>query len=90
MLTGEVGTGKTTLLRYLLASQGEGLVLALVSHAQPGQGDLLRWVLLACGLDHAVADPPALHAAFTAFLRARHAEGRRVVSFAKFEMSAAY
>lgn len=79
VLTGEVGTGKTTLLRHMLAAAGDDRTVAMVANTHPGQGELLRWVLLACGLDQAPADPPALHAAFLAFLRARHAEGRRVV-----------
>ncbi len=41
-------------------------------------GDLMRWVLLACGIDQAAGDAPTLHAAFHAWLDARHAEGRRV------------
>ena len=78
VLTGEVGTGKTTLLRHLLAGAGPDTLLALVSNAHPGMGDLMRWVLLACGLDHQAGDAPALHAAFHTWLTARHAEGRRV------------
>jgi type II secretory pathway predicted ATPase ExeA len=79
VLTGEVGTGKTTLLHHMLAVACEDRTVAMVGSTYPGQGELMRWVLLACGLDQPLADSPALHAAFTAFLRARHAEGRRVV-----------
>ena len=58
VLTGEVGTGKTTLLRHLLALAGEDRVVAMVGNTHPGQGELMRWVLLACGLEPAASDPP--------------------------------
>lgn len=50
VVTGEVGTGKTTLLQAMLADTDEDAVVGLISNAQGGRGDLLRWVLNAFGL----------------------------------------
>lgn len=50
VVTGEVGTGKTTLLQAMLADIDEDAVVGLISNAQGGRGELLRWVLNAFGL----------------------------------------
>lgn len=50
VVTGEVGTGKTTLLQALLAKIDDDAVVGLISNAQGGRGDLLRWVLNAFDL----------------------------------------
>lgn len=80
LITGEVGAGKTTLLHQLLRSVGEEVRVGLVSNAQGGRGELLRWVLLA--LSQAV--PPTatyvdMFAQFQEHLIAEYAAGRRVI-----------
>ncbi|MEE4189088.1 MAG: AAA family ATPase [Roseobacter sp.] len=50
VVTGDVGTGKTTLLHALLAEIDEDAVVGLISNAQGGRGELLRWVLNAFDL----------------------------------------
>ena len=47
VVTGEVGTGKTTLVQALLKHIDEDVTIGLISNAQGGRGDLLRWVLSA-------------------------------------------
>ena len=47
VITGEVGTGKTTLVQALLQGVDEDSTVGLISNAQGGRGDLLRWVLSA-------------------------------------------
>jgi general secretion pathway protein A len=80
LVTGEIGTGKTTLLRHLLGTLGDDVTVGLVSNAQGERGELLRWVLAALG---ETADANAPHADLCAgvemaLLRAC-AGGRRVV-----------
>lgn len=80
LITGEVGAGKTTLLHHLLKSVGDDVTVGLVSNAQGGRGELLRWVLLA--LDRpapAEATYVDLFAEFQAHLIAEYAQGRRVI-----------
>ncbi|WP_435311754.1 ExeA family protein [Primorskyibacter sedentarius] len=56
VVTGEIGAGKTTLIQQLLASLGDDVTIGLISNAQGGRGDLLRWVLYALGIDSDVSD----------------------------------
>lgn len=79
LITGEVGTGKTTLLQHLMRSVGSEVQIALLSNATGQRGDLLRWVLLA--LDQKTAREETyieLFERFQAFLIAEYAAGRRV------------
>lgn len=45
VVTGEVGTGKTTLIQALLQRLDKTVTLGLISNAQGDRGDLLRWLL---------------------------------------------
>lgn len=49
VITGEVGAGKTTLIRKFLDDAPEDLVIGLISNAQGGRGELLQWILNALG-----------------------------------------
>ena len=54
VITGEVGTGKTTLIRHLMNDLPDDVSLGLISNMQEGRGDLLDWVMLA--LDQPIED----------------------------------
>lgn len=81
LITGEIGSGKTTILRHLLRGSDDSVTIGLISNARTGGGEsLLTWVLSA--LDQEV--PPgashiALYRQFERFLLEEYAEGRRVV-----------
>src|SRR3974390_2687336 len=60
VVSGEIGTGKTTVLRHLLARLGPGTAVASVAHAHGGYANLLRWVADAFGLPAAEADEFAM------------------------------
>ncbi|MDE3080520.1 MAG: AAA family ATPase [Paracoccaceae bacterium] len=80
MLTGEVGTGKTTLVQELLTRLGPDVTVALISNAQGGRGALLEWVLGALG--QPVVPEEGYVAKFHRLqevLIAEYAAGRRVV-----------
>lgn len=80
VVTGEVGTGKTTLVRRLLNNLDEDIVIGLISNAQGGRGDLLRWVLNALDVpSDPKADYVALFQQFQDFVVDCYAQGRRVV-----------
>ena len=49
VITGEVGAGKTTLIRKFLTEAPEDLIIGLISNAQGGRGELLQWILNALG-----------------------------------------
>ncbi len=51
VITGEVGAGKTTLIRHLLNKLGPSYSIGLISNAQAGRGDMLTWALMSLGQD---------------------------------------
>lgn len=80
VVTGEVGTGKTTLIQGLLRHIENDITLGLISNAQGDRGDLLRWVLNALDVplpEH--ADYVSLFQHFQNFVVDEYAAGRRVV-----------
>lgn len=78
-VTGEVGTGKTTVLRTLfLELEREEARIAYIFNPCLSAPDLLRTVNREFGLDHQ-ASPPELHVALNAFLLQENAAGRTVV-----------
>ena len=80
VVTGEVGTGKTTLIQTLLTRIGPESRVGLISNARGDRGDLLRWVLNALDVPHDPrADYVALFQAFQDYVVAQYAAGRRVV-----------
>ena len=79
VLTGEVGTGKTTLLRHLLRSVDQHVLIGLVTNTHSSFGELMKWIMLAFDLDYAAKDAVAQHQIFTDFLIERYAHGQRVV-----------
>lgn len=80
VVTGEVGTGKTTLVQALLRQIDEDLTVGLISNAQGDRGDLLRWVLNALNVScDPRADYVTLFQIFQDFVIAEYAAGRHVV-----------
>ena len=80
LITGDVGSGKTVLIQHLLRAEIEDISFALVSNAQGGRDELLRWVLLALGHPAETGDTYVdLYARFEEHLVAEYAAGRRVV-----------
>ena len=78
-VTGEVGTGKTTVLRTLFRElEKEEARIAYIFNPCLSALDLLRTVNREFGLEHQVS-PPELHAALNAFLLQENAAGRTVV-----------
>lgn len=80
VVTGEIGAGKTTLIQQLLGALDEDVTIGLISNAQGGRGDLLRWVLYALGINaQAQDDYITLFKRFQDFVIDEYAEGRHVV-----------
>jgi energy-coupling factor transporter ATP-binding protein EcfA2 len=49
VITGEIGSGKTTLIRHLLKKLPGDVTVGLVSNFQGDRGELLKWLLMAFG-----------------------------------------
>lgn len=78
VITGEIGSGKTTLVRKLLDDIPQDFSVGLISNAQGGRGELLHWVLMS--LDQPVEPGKGyveLFRQFQDFLIEEYAAGRR-------------
>ena len=80
VVTGEIGAGKTTLVRTLLSGlNSEQVVAAQVVSTQLESGDLLRAIITAFGISPTGPSKAHLIATLEAFLTALAAKGRRAL-----------
>lgn len=79
VICGEIGCGKTTLIRHLLNTLGEELTVGLVYNTHRDIADLLEWIMLAFGQPYEGMSPVARYDAFQRFLINEYAAGRRAV-----------
>ena len=79
VVTGDVGCGKTTLIRRLLNETLSDITVGLLSNIQDSDRDLLKWVLLAYDQPFESNDRVALFDQFQQFLINEYREGRRTV-----------
>jgi len=77
VITGDIGCGKTTLIRHLLNRLEGQYTVGLVSNIQGG--NLLEWVLSAFGQPYDNPSQVALHDQLQAFLIEQYAAGRRTI-----------
>ncbi len=80
VVTGEVGTGKTTLIQALLQQADAQMTVGLISNARGDRGDLLRWILNAFSIPTPEqADYVGMFQRFQDFVLEEYASGRLVV-----------
>ncbi len=79
VISGEVGAGKTTLIRKILQSIGDDVTVGLISNAHSKFGSLLRWVMVAFDLHAEIQDKAELYQVLTDFLIKEYSENRRTV-----------
>ncbi|EHJ46118.1 secretion ATPase, PEP-CTERM locus subfamily [Solidesulfovibrio carbinoliphilus subsp. oakridgensis] len=79
LLTGEVGTGKTTLIRQLIQKHLRDVLLARVFHTKVDSLHLLAMINADLGLETEDKDKPTLLRDLQDFLIAQYAKGRPVV-----------
>jgi len=80
VVTGEIGTGKTTLVRMLCDELGrEEFVIGQIVTTQLNADDLLRMVSKALGIDNEAASKAVLLSRIEAFLEAQRRDARRVL-----------
>jgi len=79
VITGEIGAGKTTLIRYLLDQIKMDVSLGLISNTHRSFGELLPWMLSAFGLEYRNKEKAELYQTFVAFLANEYAYNRRTV-----------
>lgn len=80
VITGEIGSGKTTLVRTLRQQLNDSFLIGLVSNTQCSSfEELLAWILVSFGIDTEHRDKVSLLQQFTDFLNSDYARERRVV-----------
>ena len=79
VITGEIGSGKTTLIRHLLNQMHEEITVGLVSNTHQDMGKLLQWILLAFDQEYREREPVVLYDAFTKYLIEQYANNKRTV-----------
>jgi type II secretory pathway predicted ATPase ExeA len=79
LLTGDIGSGKTTLVRRLLRSLGDQVVVGLISNTHAGFRSIHGWALSALGIvPHDDSDIAKYEALVDSFVR-EYAKGRRTL-----------
>ncbi|MCG2632712.1 AAA family ATPase [Bradyrhizobium sp. WYCCWR 13023] len=78
VITGEIGSGKTTLVRHLLRKLNPSMSVGLISNSPQGRQELLQWILLS--LDQPFeGDYPILYKRLQDYLYGQFANGRRTI-----------
>lgn len=79
VISGEIGCGKTTLIRHLLNNLAPNLNVGLVYNTHREIANLLEWIMLALGLPYEGMSGVALFDAFQRFLIEQHGLGKGVL-----------
>ena len=80
VITGEVGAGKTTLIRHLLSRiDYQHLTVGLIGTAHHSYGTLLKWIISAFRIETHTEDESALLQILQDFLIEQYAAGKRTV-----------
>lgn len=79
VICGEIGCGKTTLVRRLLNELSDDVTVGLVNNTHPNLADLSEWIMLAFDLPYDGMSPVARFDTFQRFLIDEYRQGRRTV-----------
>jgi len=79
VITGDVGCGKTTLVRRLLGRIGSSVAVGLLSNTGASSTDLLRWILMSLDQPFDATSYVSLFKQFQDYLIEEYSRNRRVV-----------
>lgn len=79
VITGEIGTGKTTLIRHLLGQLDRDVTVGLISNTHRSFGELMQWILFAFKLKSSGKDKVEMFQTFLDFLVDQYSQGKRTV-----------
>ena len=79
VITGEIGTGKTTLIRHLLGQMSTDVTVGLISNTHQSFGELLQWILFAFNQDYRGKQKVEMFHTFLDFLVEQYGQGKRTV-----------
>jgi general secretion pathway protein A len=78
VITGEIGSGKTTLVRHLLTKLPTNISVGLISNSPQGRQELLQWILMSLNRPFE-GDYPTLFKRLQDYLHGQYAGGRRTM-----------
>jgi general secretion pathway protein A len=79
VISGEIGCGKTTLIRHLLNNLAPDVTVGLVYNTHRDIANLLEWIMLAFGLPYEGMSTVGLYDAFQRFLIEQYGLGKGVL-----------
>lgn len=79
VISGQAGSGKTTLIRYLLNRFDEDTTVGLLSNTHESFEELLAWILMSFGLPYQDKSKTELYQLFVDFLIEQYAKKRHTV-----------
>ncbi len=79
VITGEIGSGKTTLVRHLLNQLDHRTTVGLISNTHHTFGGLFEWVLMAFGLDYKDKSKTELYETFLEHVISEYSKGQRTI-----------
>ena len=77
LITGEVGTGKTLLIKYFLRKIGDQAKIGLIENTHHEFGSLLDWMLCAFNLDGRLRKKASRYKELVRFLESENAAGKK-------------
>jgi len=79
VISGEVGAGKTTLIREMLNNLQDDTEIGLISNAHSAFGDLLQWVLMAFNINTEAKDKAGRYQILMDFLIDNYANNKKTI-----------
>jgi len=79
VISGEVGAGKTTLIREVLNNLQDDTEIGLISNAHSAFGDLLQWVLMAFNINTEAKDKAGRYQILMDFLIDNYANNKKTI-----------
>ena len=79
VITGEIGSGKTTLIRHLLNRIDQTISVGLISNTHKSFGELLTWICLAFNIEHNGLDKAEMYQKFIDYMINEYAARKRTV-----------
>jgi len=79
VISGEVGSGKTTLINRILEELDDEITAGLINFTHNSFGELSEWVLMAFGLEYREKSKVEMYDEFVQFLIDEYGKGKRVV-----------
>lgn len=79
VITGEIGSGKTTLIRSMLSKIKDQCTVGVITNTHSAFGDLLTWVLAAFNIQHETQNKAERYQLFVNFINEQSEKKQRVV-----------